>query len=116
MSTRADEFLQGWESRMGRAKAAAPDVPRAFGGMFAALMKEGALSAREKELIALGMAMAQRCEPCLLLHTRKALQAGATREQILETAGVAVMMLGGPGYTLLPTIVEAVDAAEQVVK
>jgi alkylhydroperoxidase/carboxymuconolactone decarboxylase family protein YurZ len=46
------------------------------------------------------------------LHVQKCLQAGATREQVLEAAGVAVMMQGGPTYTWLPTVVEALDAAE----
>jgi alkylhydroperoxidase/carboxymuconolactone decarboxylase family protein YurZ len=36
--------------------------------------------------------------------------AGATREQILEAAGVAVMMQGGPSYTYLPRVTEALDS------
>jgi alkylhydroperoxidase/carboxymuconolactone decarboxylase family protein YurZ len=42
----------------------------------------------------------------------KALKSGATREQVLEAAGVAVMMQGGPTYTYLPTVVEALDALQ----
>jgi AhpD family alkylhydroperoxidase len=97
---------------MQQAKAQAPDVGRAFAGLFQAIMKPGALSVREKELIAMSIGLAVRCLPCVNLHVQKCLQAGATREQVLEAAGVAVMMQGGPTYTWLPTVVEALDAAE----
>ena len=40
------------------------------------------------------------------------MKAGATREQVLEAAGVAIMMQGGPTYTYLPKVVEALDALE----
>jgi AhpD family alkylhydroperoxidase len=109
----ADEFYRDWHSRMSHAKSAAPDVGRAFGGMYQALMKEGALSIREKELISLAISMALRCEPCIYVHAEKALKVGATREQIMEMAGVVVTMQGGPGYTYVPKLVEALDAVEE---
>jgi AhpD family alkylhydroperoxidase len=73
-------------------------------------MQARALTIREKELIALGIGMALRCDNCIYAHVQKALKAGATRQQIMETAGVAVMMQGGPTYTYLPQVVEALDA------
>ena len=76
-------------------------------------MKEGVLSVREKELIALAIGMAVRCDPCINLHVQKCLEAGATREQILEAASVAVMMQGGPTFTYLPKVVEALEALEK---
>ena len=77
-------------------------------------MKEGSLSVAQKELIALGIGLALRCDPCVYAHVQKAKQAGASREQIIETAGVAVMMQGGPTYTYLPKLIEAVDALEEM--
>ena len=112
MSTEAKAFYEQWSGRMSRAKAAAPDAARGFGGLFQAVMKDGAISAREKELVALGIGLAVRCDGCIYSHVEKALKLGATREQILETAGVAVMMQGGPTYTYLPKVVEALDALE----
>ena len=90
-------------------KQQAPDIPRAFGGMFGALMKPGALGVKEKELIALGIAIALRCEPCIWSHVEKCLKTGATREEIIETGGVAVVMQGGPSYTCLPRVLEALE-------
>ncbi len=51
MSTTATEFYENWTAGMVKMKGAAPDIGRGFGAMFGALMKDGALSARDKELI-----------------------------------------------------------------
>lgn len=112
MSADAKSFYDQWPARMARAKSAAPDAARGFGGLFQSVMKEGALSVREKELIALGMGLALRCDPCVMAHVQKARHAGASREQVMETAAVAVLMQGGPGYTYLPKVVEALDALD----
>jgi AhpD family alkylhydroperoxidase len=77
-------------------------------------MKPGTLTLAEKELIALAIGLAVRCENCIYAHIQAAVNAGATREQILEAAGVAVLMQGGPTYTYLPRVVEAFEfLAEQ---
>src|ERR1051326_1380869 len=100
---------QSWSSGMARMKLRTPDIARAFGGFFQALMKDGALSTRDKELIALGIGLAVRCEGCIYSHVEKCLKAGATPEQVLEAAGVAVMMQGGPTYTYIPKVIEALE-------
>ena len=110
MITDANHHYETSPARMSHARAAAPEVAKSFGQMFQTLMRDGAVSALEKELIALGIGLAVRCDNCIYAHVQKALHAGATREQILETAGVAVMMQGGPTYTYLPKVVEALDA------
>ena len=110
MSTDAQSFYRDWSSRMSHAKESAPDAAKGFGALFQGVMKPGAIGVREKELVALGIGIALRCEPCIYVHVEKALKAGATREQVMETAGVAVMMQGGPTYTYLPVVVGALDA------
>lgn len=75
------------------------DLPGPVSG-FAALHKsavaDGALSKKVKELLALGIGIAARCTGCIAYHTHDALKAGATRQEILEAIGVAVLMGGGP--------------------
>jgi AhpD family alkylhydroperoxidase len=112
MSTEAESFYGEWTARMSHAKAAAPEAAKGFASLYQSVMKAGAMSVREKELVALGVGMAVRCDACVYAHVEKALKAGATREQIMEAAGVVVMMQGGPGYTYLPKIVEAVEALQ----
>jgi AhpD family alkylhydroperoxidase len=106
-------FLAEYQANMKKALAIAPDAPKAFGGMFAALMKEGRLSVKTKELIAVGIAIETRCTECIYLHIQKCLDAGATPEEIMEAAGVAVMMRGGPAYTQLPKVAEAIEALKK---
>lgn len=55
-----------------------------------------ALSPKIKELMALAIGIAGKCEGCIAFHTADALKAGATRAEVLETISVAVMMGGGP--------------------
>ena len=110
MTGKAKAHYESWPTIMGNMKAAAPQIGPAVGGMFAKLMGEGALSVREKELIAAAIGMAVRCEPCIFAHVEKAVKAGATREQLLEMAGVVVVMQGGPGYVHVPELIDAMEA------
>ncbi len=110
MTTDAAQHYERWPRAIGEMKEQTPEITRAFGTMFQKLMGEGALSVREKELIAMGVGLAVRCEPCVFSHVEKALKAGATREQIIETAGVVVMMQGGPGYVHVPMVLDALEA------
>lgn len=113
MSKNAAEFYESWPRTMNAMKERAPQIGRAFGPFFQTLMKDGELAAREKELIAVGISIALRCEPCIYSHVEKCLKAGATSEQVLEAAGVAVMMQGGPAYTYIPVVVAAVEHFEK---
>jgi AhpD family alkylhydroperoxidase len=102
-------FFDRWPAARQKLKDQAPDIARGFGGFYQTVMKEGALSVREKELIAMAIGLVQRCEPCINLHVQGCVKAGATREQILEAAGVAVMMQGGPAYTHVPEVITALE-------
>ena len=102
-------FFDKWPSARQKLKDQAPDIARGFGGFYQSVMKEGALSVREKELIAMAIGLVQRCNPCINLHVQGCVKAGATREQVLEAAGVAVMMQGGPAYTHVPGVIEALE-------
>ncbi len=92
------------------------EMPGAIAG-FAHLHKEataaGTLSVKFKELIALGIAVAIRCDDCIAYHVHDALKAGATHAEIVETLGVAVMMGGGPATMYA---CEAFEALEQFEK
>jgi AhpD family alkylhydroperoxidase len=110
--TNAQEYYQNNADAMRPVRRDMPDLLKAFAGLHQATMKPGALTAATKELIALAIGLAVRCENCLYAHISAALKAGATREQILETAAVAVLMQGGPTYTYLPRLTEALDALQ----
>ncbi|HWB19259.1 MAG TPA: carboxymuconolactone decarboxylase family protein [Phycisphaerales bacterium] len=110
MTTNAAAYYAQNAAAMKPIRSDMPDVLRGFDALHQSAMKEGVLSVRDKELIALAISLAVRCENCIYAHVSSALKAGATREQILEAAGVAVLMQGGPTYTYLPRVTEALEA------
>jgi AhpD family alkylhydroperoxidase len=67
-----------------------------FANLHKAVTTSGALNAKTKELIALGIAVAVRCDSCISFHVHDALAAGATRAEVTDALGVAVLMGGGP--------------------
>ena len=109
MAGEVKAFLDDYHACMKKAKEISGTEARAFGGMFQALMKEGALDGKVKELIAVAIAVETRCEPCIYLHVEKCLQAGASPKEIMEATGVAVMMRGGPAYTQIPRVAKALE-------
>ncbi len=73
-----------------------PDVMDAFGALSQAATKDGALDKKTKELIALGTAVAARCDACIGFHSKSLCQLGASEAEVMETLGMAVYMGGGP--------------------
>ena len=88
----------------------APNVMKAFGGLAQAALAPQALDSKTKELIALGISVAIRCDDCIGFHVKAALDQGATREEIVETLGMAVYMGAGPSVMYAT---HALDAFEQ---
>lgn len=78
-----------------------------FMGLLGAAYKPGAVDTKTKELISVGIAAYNRCEYCIVFHVYKALEAGATREEILEAAMVAVAFGGGPAMAYSSTLLKA---------
>ena len=73
-----------------------PDTMKGFSTLNQAALKEGALSSKTKELIALGIAIYAKCDGCIAYHIHDALDARASREEIEETIGVSILIGGGP--------------------
>jgi AhpD family alkylhydroperoxidase len=73
-----------------------PAIMKAFAGMAQAATASKALDAKTKELIALGIAVAVRCDDCIAFHAKAAVEQGATRDEVSETLGMAIYMGAGP--------------------
>ena len=112
MSTDLTAFFERWKTDHARIGREVPYLGPGFAAMYKSIMKNGALSLREKELIAAAISVALRCEPCIKLHTRGCIKAGATREQVLEAAAVGAMMQGGPGLVYVPEVLRVLDHLE----
>ncbi len=73
----------------------APELWKKFSQWYSAVFEEGALSKREKSLIALAVAHAVQCPYCIDAYTQDALQQGADLEQMTEAVHVASAIRGG---------------------
>ena len=83
---------------------------KAFSGLAQAALAPKALDWKTKELIALGIAVAVRCDDCIGFHVKAALEQGASRDEVMETLGMAVYMGAGPSVMYAS---HALDAFEQ---
>ena len=113
MAEEVKKFFADFQGSMAKMKQQTPAMLQGFSQLFTKIMADGAVSAKEKELVAVGIAVSQQCEPCIKLHVKKCLEAGATKEQVLEAASVAVMMGGGPAYTHIPVVIETLEGLEE---
>jgi len=73
-----------------------PDAMRGHRAVMKAAQEPRALDARTTELMALAIAIAQRCEGCVVYHARQSLKKGASRDEVLDAIAVAIEMGGGP--------------------
>ena len=72
-------------------------VYRSFVEMEQITYKDGALDKKQKELIAIGISVVINCESCMEWHIKKALDDGASENEIMEAIEVGIEMSGGPG-------------------
>jgi AhpD family alkylhydroperoxidase len=84
-----------------------PDVMKAFAASAQTALKTGALDTKAKELIALGIAIAVRCDDCIAFHAKAAAEQGASEAEVLETIGMAIYMGAGPSVMYASHALEA---------
>jgi len=97
---------QGWMKTFGELS---PESMKSFQKLMGAVEKEKILSAKTKELIAIAISITQQCEWCIAFHVSNAIDKGATEEEIMEAAWVAVLMGGGPALMHAGLVLEALD-------
>lgn len=79
-----------------------PETWEAFAALHRAAMADGALRTSTKELIALGIAIVERCDGCIAQHTGALARLGVSDDEVAEAIGVAVLMGGGPATVYGP--------------
>ena len=87
----------------------APEFLSAFMSLKNAAEKDGILGKKIKKLIAIALAIATKCEWCVSLHVKEALDAGATPPEIMEASFVAVLMGGAPSLMFAQNVLKAVN-------
>jgi AhpD family alkylhydroperoxidase len=90
------EITRAVSSSLVKLRADAPDLMKSFSALGEAATRDGALTRKTKELIALALGVAGHCDACLGFHLQTLVALGATRSEVEEALGVAVYMGGGP--------------------
>ncbi|EFK11828.1 alkylhydroperoxidase AhpD family core domain protein [delta proteobacterium NaphS2] len=93
------------EEGMAIMKEQMPDVMSAFGPLMEKVTQDGLLSAKIKRLMMVAVSVTQRCSHCIRAHVKAAVELGASRAEILEATGVAILMAGGPAVAQVSTVV-----------
>ncbi|MEX3937777.1 carboxymuconolactone decarboxylase family protein [Paraburkholderia phymatum] len=84
-----------------------PEVMKGLATMQNSPVKNGTLGPKIHELISLAVAVTTRCDGCIASHTKKAVEHGATREEIVEALSVAIAMNAGPALVYSARVLEA---------
>ncbi|MBL8884884.1 MAG: carboxymuconolactone decarboxylase family protein [Hyphomicrobium sp.] len=103
------DYMKQLSPHLRELRVGTPDVMKSFSAMAQASLKTNALDTKTKELIALAIGVATRCDDCIAFHTKAAIDQGATREEVMETLGLAIYMGAGPSVMYASHAVEAFD-------
>lgn len=100
------------EKLMSQINEEIPAIMTGFNNLQKAVISDGVLTNKTKELIALGIAIANRCDGGIPYHIKNCLDAGASFPEIMETIGVAIWM---GGNISLVNGCEALEALDQFI-
>jgi AhpD family alkylhydroperoxidase len=109
MSKNFPEMATDLTASVGRLSKGIPETMKGFADMRSAAHADGCLEPKTKELIATAISVAVRCDGCIASHTKAAEKSGASREEVLETLSMAVLMGGGPSVVYAAQALDAYD-------
>lgn len=113
MTTDYKQVMADVSSQIGQLKKDIPDTIAGFYALSGAADKAGALDSKQKEFVALGIAVAMRCDPCIAFHTRTLIKLGCTKAEFEEVLGTAIYMGGGPSLMYAAHAMEAFEQLSQ---
>jgi AhpD family alkylhydroperoxidase len=110
MTEQTDKFgalTQSVSTGLASLRTSTPDVMKSFHELGRAATGNGVLDRKTKELIALALSVAARCDPCIGFHMQTLVKLGVTRQEIDETLGVTTYMGGGPSLMYAASAIAA---------
>jgi len=110
MSDKFSLITKGIHTQIAKMSKEMPDVMKGFMALSQAATKDAVLDKKTKELIAIALAVANHCPGCIGFHSQTLVKLQATREELMETLGMAIYMGGGPS---LMYAAEAIEAFEE---
>jgi AhpD family alkylhydroperoxidase len=103
------DLTQGVSAKLTSLRTSTPDVMKSFGELGRAATSSGVLDRKTKELIALALSVAARCDPCIDFHMQTLVKLGVTRQELDETLGVTTYRGGGPSLMYAANAINAFD-------
>ena len=103
------ELTQSVSAGLSTLRSSTPEVMKSFSDLGRAATADGVLDKKTKELIALALSVASRCDPCIGFHVQTLVKLGVTRQEIDETLGVTTYMGGGPSLMYAANAIAAFD-------
>ncbi|MFS0574118.1 carboxymuconolactone decarboxylase family protein [Sporosarcina sp. 179-K 3D1 HS] len=94
-----DESILEYKEGSSRLQERLPKVAQGYFDFTQACFTDGALSAKQKQLTALGISIYARDEYCIMFHTKEAVSLGASEEEIMETIAVSSALGGGSAFS-----------------
>ena len=108
-SNKYRDLTQAVSTGLSTLRTSTPEVMKSFSELGRAATANGTLDAKTKELIALALSVASRCDPCIGFHAKALVKLGATRQELDETLGVTTYMGGGPSLMYAANALAAFD-------
>ena len=90
------DITRSISAELGKLRGEMPDTLRGFSALAKGATQDGALDKKTKELIAIALSVAARCDPCIGFHVQTYVQLKGTRAELTDALGMAVYMGGGP--------------------
>ena len=103
------EATKAFSANLKTLRGGAPEMMKAFSGLAQAALAPKALDTKTKELIALAIGVAVRCDDCIAFHVKACIEQGASKDEILETLSMAVYMGAGPSVMYASHALAAYD-------
>ncbi|MGM9956506.1 MAG: carboxymuconolactone decarboxylase family protein [Peribacillus sp.] len=98
--------LHEYKAGIGSFTEKMPELATKFNSLTEECFKEGILSKKQKQLIALGISLYSQDEYCIIYHTKGCLDQGCSEQEILETIGVTVAFGGGAAMSQAVTLIQ----------
>lgn len=113
MSDKFTRVTKDINTQLAKMRKEMPEVMAGFSALAQAATKDGVLDKKTKELIAMALAVSTHCEGCIGFHSQALVKLQTTREELLETLGMAVYMGGGPSLMYAAEALEAFEEFSQ---
>ncbi len=109
MTEKFSQKTQDISAQVAKLRKEIPDVMSGFSALAQAATKDGVLDKKTKELIAIALAVANHCPGCIGFHSQTLVKLNTTRQELLETLGMAIYMGGGPSLMYAAEVLQAFE-------